>query len=375
MKLMFVFGTRPEVIKLAPVIQEAQRHTDNIELLICSTGQHREMLDQAMSVFGITPDIELAVMQDGQTLSALTARLIDSLTATFVEHQPDAVIVQGDTTTAFAAALTAFYLQIPVAHVEAGLRTGVMDSPFPEEFNRVSIGRIAHWHFAPTHLAATNLLNEGVQNVQVFVTGNTIVDAIETIRSRWHAQKDTEGFPEYFPGKKTVLVTTHRRENFGLGLKQICTALSLLCKAHPELGFVFPVHLNPEVRKVIFDALAGLENIKLIEPVDFETSLYLQSQACLIITDSGGIQEEAPSFAVPVVVMREYTERGEGVTAGFATLTGTDTLAIVNAAENYLQDAEIKNKLINRANPYGDGKASERVLAVLLGKKKESFNG
>ena len=375
MKLMFVFGTRPEVIKLAPVIQEAQRHTDNIELLICSTGQHREMLDQAMSVFGITPDIELAVMQDGQTLSALTARLIDSLTATFVEHQPDAVIVQGDTTTAFAAALTAFYLQIPVAHVEAGLRTGVMDSPFPEEFNRVSIGRIAHWHFAPTHLAATNLLNEGVQNVQVFVTGNTIVDAIETIRSRWHAQKDTEGFPEYFPGKKTVLVTTHRRENFGLGLKQICTALSLLCKAHPELGFVFPVHLNPEVRKVIFDALAGLENIKLIEPVDFETSLYLQSQACLIITDSGGIQEEAPSFAVPVVVMREYTERSEGVTAGFATLTGTDTLAIVNAAENYLQDAEIKNKLINRANPYGDGKASERVLAVLLGKKKESFNG
>ena len=375
MKLMFVFGTRPEVIKLAPVIQEAQRHTDNIELLVCSTGQHRQMLDQAMSVFSITPDIELAVMQDGQTLSALTARLIDSLTATFVEHQPDAIIVQGDTTTAFAAALTAFYLRISIAHVEAGLRTGVMDSPFPEEFNRVAIGRIAHWHFAPTQQAATNLLNEGVQNAQVFVTGNTVVDAIETIRSRWHAQKDTEGFPEYFPGKKTVLVTTHRRENFGLGLQQICAALSLLCKAHPELGFVFPVHLNPEVRKMIFDELAGLENIKLIEPVDFETNLYLQSQACLIITDSGGIQEEAPSFAVPVVVMREYTERGEGVTAGFATLTGTDTLAIVNAAENYLQDTEIKNKLINRANPYGDGKASERILAALLGKKKESFNG
>jgi UDP-N-acetylglucosamine 2-epimerase (non-hydrolysing) len=373
MKLMVVFGTRPEVIKLAPVVIEARKHAGAIDLVICSSGQHRHMLDQALAVFGITPDVELAVMQDGQTLAALTARLIDRLTEAFLTHRPDVVMVQGDTTTAFAAALSAFYLRIPVAHVEAGLRTGIWDSPFPEEFNRVAISRVASWHFAPTAQAATRLLTEAVDPVKVFVTGNTVVDAITLIRERWAHSENNGRFPTYFEDKRLVLVTTHRRENFGQGLQNICSAIRTLCHAHPELGFVFPVHLNPEVRKVVYDALDGLPNLKLIEPVDFEANLHLQSRCVLIITDSGGIQEEAPSFGVPVVVMRDHTERGEGVEAGFATLTGTDTDLIVRAAEQYLQNGV--GNCHEQTNPYGDGLASSRIASILQGQRVEFFHG
>lgn len=375
MKLMVVFGTRPEVIKLAPVVGEARKQADHIDLVVCSSGQHRHMLDQALSIFGITPDVELSVMQDGQTLAALTARLIDRLTQAFIDHRPDVVMVQGDTTTAFAAALSAFYLRIPVAHVEAGLRTGIWDSPFPEEFNRVAISRIAGWHFAPTQHAAQCLHAEKIDAANIVVTGNTIVDAIQQMQARCAQPGHSTRFPVYFPDKRLVLVTTHRRENFGEGLRQICAALQTLCTSHPELGFVFPVHLNPEVRKVVFGALDALPNLRLIEPVDFESNLYLQSQCALIIIDSGGIQEEAPSFGVPTVVLLEHTERGEGIAVGFATLVGTNTQAIINTAEKYLMDGAGLQSLKLKPNPYGDGLASQRIISALLGQQVEPFNG
>jgi len=375
MKLMVIFGTRPEVIKVAPVISEARRNADDVELLICSTSQHREMLDQTMAVFDISPDIELAVMRDNQSLPELTARLIESLADVIAEHQSDVVIVQGDTTSAFAAALAAFYNHIPVAHVEAGLRTGNLNSPFPEELNRMMIGRIAHWHFAPTQRAEQNLIHEGVDDSSIVVTGNTVVDAVQMIRITWENEETKDQFPSYFPGRELVLITTHRRESFGYGLQQICMAIRTLCSSYPKLGFVFPVHLNPQVHTVVHELLAGLDNLQLIEPVDFQTSLYLQSQARLIITDSGGIQEEAPSFAVPTVVVREHTERSEGVEAGFATLAGTEANAIVQAAESYLQDTEISQRLRNRANPYGDGLACQRIIATLLGESVKAFHG
>lgn len=375
MKLMVIFGTRPEVIKLAPVISEARRNADDVELLVCSTGQHREMLDQTMAVFGISPDIKLAVMRDNQSLPELTARLIESLADVIAEHRSDVVIVQGDTTSAFAAALAAFYNHIPVAHVEAGLRTGNLNSPFPEELNRVMIGRIAHWHFAPTQRAEQNLIHEGVDDSSIVVTGNTVVDTVQMIRITWENEETKDQFTSYFPGRELVLITAHRRESFGRGLQQICMAIRTLCSSYPKLGFVFPVHLNPQVRTVVHELLAGLDNLQLIEPVDFQTSLYLQSQARLIITDSGGIQEEAPSFAVPTVVVREHTERSEGVEAGFATLAGTEANAIVQVAESYLQDTEIRQRLRNSANPYGDGLACQRIIATLLGESVEAFHG
>jgi len=375
MKIMAVMGTRPEMIKLAPVINEAQRRADKIDLLICSTGQHKEMLNQAMSVFNITPDIKLDIMQENQSLSELTARLIDELSNVMINNQPDVVIVQGDTTTAFTAALAAFYLRIPVAHVEAGLRTGDTDSPFPEELNRVMIGRIAKWHFAPTLQSKNNLLKEGVEDKDILITGNTVVDAIETIRCTWDNDSLQKTLPNYFPGKELILITTHRRENFGGGLEQICLAIRTLCEKHVQYGFIFPVHLNPQVRTVVFELLKDINNLELIEPIDFDSCLQLQSKARLIITDSGGIQEEAPSFSVPTVVVREATERGEGVSHGFAILAGVNANSIIDAAENFLDDQLIKEKLSNKSNPYGDGLAGKRIISKLLNESKEAFNG
>lgn len=372
---MAVFGTRPEVIKLSPVIREVRHRMGGNSLLVCSTGQHREMLHQAMAVFDISPDIELAVMRDQQALPDLTSRLIDTLSKTFVEHRPDIVIVQGDTTTAFAAALSAFYQNIPVAHVEAGLRTGHLESPFPEELNRTMIARMARWNFAPTLKALQNLLSEGVHSSTIHVVGNTVVDAIAIIRKQWENDNEKGALPIVLSGRGMVLITTHRRENLGDVLERICLAIRILCVEYPDLEFVFPVHLNPLVRKVVFKHLDGVENLRLIEPVDFSTSLRFQSLSRLIITDSGGIQEEAPSFFVPVVVMREYTERSEGITAGFAALTGTETESIVNASRTYLKDSRIKETLSVLQNPYGDGKASSRIVATLLGEPMESFRG
>ncbi|WP_349654571.1 UDP-N-acetylglucosamine 2-epimerase (non-hydrolyzing) [Ramlibacter sp. 2FC] len=369
---MIVLGTRPEVIKLAPVVAEARRRADRIELLVCSTGQHREMLDQALKVFGIQPDVDLAVMRESQSLPGLTARLLESLSATMTEHRPDAVLVQGDTTSALVGALAAFYQRIPVGHVEAGLRTGDLASPFPEELNRTLIGRMAGWHFAPTARAAENLVRENIDSTQVMVTGNTVVDAIAMMQSRWH-NGSMPSMPRPFPDKPLVLITAHRRENHGSVLVRICAALRSLCERHPELGFVFPVHLNPKVRTEVFTQLDNIANLRLIDPVDFETNLYLQSQSRLIITDSGGIQEEAPSFGVPTVVMREHTERSEGIVAGFASLAGTGTDAVIHAAEAYLADTQIQNRLSRLPNPYGDGLASQRILSAMLGESVQAF--
>jgi UDP-N-acetylglucosamine 2-epimerase (non-hydrolysing) len=371
MKIMVVFGTRPEVIKLAPVVAEAQRRSDTVQLTICSTGQHREMLHQALGVFGIQPDIDLAVMHANQTLSGLTARLMESLGAEMRQSAPDVVLVQGDTTTAFVAALSAFYLHIPVGHVEAGLRTGDLASPFPEELNRVLIARMARWHFAPTAAAVSSLRVEGVDASRIHLTGNTVVDAIAAIQQRW-VQPDSSDAVRlagtFFPGRELVLVTAHRRENQGPAMHQVCLAIRTLCEQHPELGFVFPVHLSPTVRTVVHKELSGnICNLLLIDPVDFETNLYLQSRSRLIITDSGGIQEEAPSFAVPTVVMRENTERMEGVATGFATLAGTNTETIIRTANTWLADTNAKERLSSKANPYGDGQAAKRILDVLQG--------
>lgn len=365
MKIMVVFGTRPELIKLAPVMVEARRRSPEVELIVCSTGQHKEMLAQAMAVFDITPDEDLALMQANQTLADLTARLITGMDQALRRYQPDVVLVQGDTTTAFVSALAAFYQGIPVAHVEAGLRTGDLTSPFPEEGNRLLIARLARWHFAPTAQAANQLLAEGVSKQQVQITGNTVVDAIEMIKAKWVNQPYSGELAQLFPGQQLVLITTHRRENFGEGLQNICQAIRQLSQSHPEHGFVFPVHLNPSVREVVIQQLADIKNVRMMFPVDFEASLYLQSRACLILTDSGGIQEESPSFGVPSVVMRKHTERAEGISAGFAHLAGTNAERIVQLAEECLS-VNTSQVLRGLANPYGDGKSSKRVVDQLM---------
>ena len=374
MKMMIVFGTRPEAIKLAPVIHEIKLRGIARDLVVCSTGQHKEMLDQTMAVFGIRPDINLSIMQDMQTLPELTSRLMVGLSNAFAEQKPDVVIVQGDTTTAFIAALAAFYLKIPVAHVEAGLRTGHPYSPFPEEMNRTMISRIATWNFAPTQKATDNLTREGVDARSIYLVGNTVVDAIEMLRIRGclTAGSILENLKPFVSGK-TILITSHRRENLGSCLIQICEAIRILAAIYPDLDFVFPVHMNPQVRKIVYNSLADIGNVHLLPPVDFVTSLYLQSLSCLILTDSGGIQEEAPSFGVPVLVMREFTERSEGVDVGFSVLVGTGTENIVRAAERFLRDPEIKNQLSGRPNPYGDGLAAKRIVGVLFGERVESF--
>ena len=365
MKLMVVFGTRPEVIKLAPVI-EAARHLDGIELLSCSTGQHRQMLDQALACFGLQADIDLGLMRDNQTLPELTARLIESLTHTYQQHRPDVVVVQGDTTTAFAGALAAFYQRIPVAHVEAGLRTGDPYSPFPEEINRAMIARLARWHFTPTDQATRNLRAEGIPGQAITQCGNTVIDAVELIKRQWAQRPYSGPATGWFQNRDIVLVTTHRRENFGQGLENICAALLALCQEYPHLGFVFPVHLNPQVQDVVRPRLSGAPNLLLTEPVDFETSLYLQSRSALILTDSGGIQEEAPSFGVHCVVMREHTERREGVDAGYASLAGSDRRNIISTTRQWLDKPQHLQRLKNIPNPYGDGHASQKILATLL---------
>jgi UDP-N-acetylglucosamine 2-epimerase (non-hydrolysing) len=374
-KILCVFGTRPEVIKLAPVIQEARHHHGQVEMIVCSTGQHREMLDQALRVFGIEPDVELSVMRPNQSLAGLTARLLEGLAETIKQLRPDAVMVQGDTTSAFAAALAAFYAGVPVAHVEAGLRTGHLDSPFPEELNRVMIGRMARWHFPPTRVAADNLDREGVPGAQVLITGNTVVDAIDLVRERWSEGYLPKGLPALDEHRGLVLLTVHRRENFGGGIERIADAIRMLAERFPGHDFVFPVHLNPRVREPMLVILGGIPNLYLVEPVDFDANLYLQSRADVVITDSGGIQEEAPSFGVPAVVVRRHTERMEGVDAGFAVLVGTETDAIVKTAERYLSDREIRNSLLRQPNPYGDGKAAQRILASMQGYAVEEFSG
>jgi UDP-N-acetylglucosamine 2-epimerase (non-hydrolysing) len=372
-KIITVFGTRPEAIKMAPVAL-ALRDAPNIDAKICVTAQHRQMLDQVMDVFGLTADIDLDIMQPGQDLFDITSRVLLGLRDVFRAEKPDIVLVHGDTTTCFAAGLAAFYEGIPVGHVEAGLRTGNMRAPFPEEANRALVGRITTYHFAPTETAKQNLLNENVDPKQIWVTGNTVIDALFMARAKAdalpssHWQQllgDTVYHQVTDSARKFILLTGHRRENFGQGFVDLCNAIRTLAVNHPDWVLVYPVHLNPNVQKPVTEILSGLDNVHLIEPLDYLPFVWLMNQSDLILTDSGGVQEEGPSLGKPVLVMRDVTERPEAVDAGTVILVGTDKEKIINGVESVLLDPAVYSCMANAINPYGDGKAVERILKVL----------
>lgn len=369
-KISVVFGTRPEAIKLAPVILALKEHPE-LECRVCVTAQHREMLDQVLQAFEIVPDVDLNLMQPNQTLSGLTARAIESLGYYFSKEQPDMVMVQGDTTTVFCAALSAFYQHIPIAHVEAGLRTHNLNSPWPEEANRVLTSHLADLHFAPTKTSRENLLKEGISEEKIFVTGNTVIDALFIALKKIKAEPpDIPGIPDHLmqlgANEPLVLITGHRRENFGEGFQNICRAISKLAENFPNVVFIYPVHLNPNVQKPAYDLLAGHQNIHLIRPLDYLPFVYLMNRSTLILTDSGGIQEEAPSLGKPVLVLRDTTERPEAVTAGTVKLIGTNCDSIVSETVRLLTDAKDYAKMAETHNPYGDGNASGRIIKTLL---------
>jgi UDP-N-acetylglucosamine 2-epimerase (non-hydrolysing) len=375
-RVSFVFGTRPEAIKLCPLVLAMREHP-HFEPHVCVTGQHREMLDQVLDVFEVKPDVDLDLMQPNQTLAGLTARTIAAVDQYLAEHRPEMVLVQGDTTTVFCAALASFYRRIPVGHVEAGLRTGNKWSPFPEEINRVLTSRLADFHFAPTETARRNLLCEGVSDERIHVTGNTVIDAlriaIEKVRT---APPSVLGLPDFLqPGRngdgdttaRMVLITGHRRENFGPGFENICRAIATLTDRFPDVHFVYPVHLNPNVREPVFGILgrAAYRTVHLLDPLDYLCFVALMDRATLILTDSGGVQEETPSLGKPVLVMRDTTERPEAVQAGTAKLVGTDVAAIVGGVSELLTDPGAYARMANAVNPYGDGHACERILRAL----------
>jgi UDP-N-acetylglucosamine 2-epimerase (non-hydrolysing) len=376
---MLVMGTRPEVIKLAPLIDALK--TASIQPIICATGQHHEMLDQALQAFAIEPDISLSTMRPGQTLNSLAARLLTEMDIVLERHCPDWALVQGDTTTAFCGGWAAFHRGIRVGHVEAGLRTGNLSSPFPEEANRSLLARIATRHFAPTRRSRQALLAEGISETAIHVTGNTVVDAVKKARNLAETAHAAGRLPMLeillaaAQNKPLALVTCHRRENFGGVLENICRLLKRLCERHADLYWVFPVHLNPNVQAPVRRILADIPNLRLLDPVDYLSSLALIARARLILSDSGGIQEEAPAFGVPVVVMRQHTERLEGVTAGFATLAGQTPEDIEEAVDDWLSHPERREALKNRDNPYGDGQAAQRIAAVLQGQPSGEFGG
>lgn len=374
MKVLVILGTRPEVIKLAPVISELRGRTDTI---ICSTGQHRELAKQAMEAFSVRPDISLDAMSPGNSLNILSSKILESIDSVLQKVNPDWIIVQGDTTTAFCAGLAGFHRQFRVAHVEAGLRTGSLAHPFPEEANRSLLARIASRHFAPTQFARKNLLAEGISDDLIYVTGNTIVDTITSVKNSW---KETnlhlpDTIRPFIKDAPIVLVTCHRRENFGEVLQGICKMLRRLCIRYANYTWIFPLHLNPAVRHPVMNSLTDIPNLFLTDPLDYHSTLYLIERSALIISDSGGIQEEAPSFGVPVVIMRSCTERMEGVSAGFATLAGQDPSAIEKAAVEWLESPSLRLDLKNRPNPYGDGMASKRIVSNLMGEPILPFHG
>lgn len=369
---MVVFGTRPEAIKMAPVVS-ALKALDGIDTLVAVTAQHRQMLDQVLDLFGIVPDEDLDVMEPGQTLPGLFARLVLGMTEVFARHRPDLVLVHGDTSTTFATALAAFYAKAPVAHVEAGLRTGNMRSPWPEEMNRRLVAPLCALHFAPTDAARGNLLHEGIAGDAIHVTGNTVVDALLDVAAKLEADAALAAnmqarFPFLDPGRRMLLVTGHRRENFGDGFERICAALARIAR-RDDVQIVYPVHLNPNVLGPVSRILDGHPNIHLIEPQDYLPFVQLMRRSHLILTDSGGIQEEAPSLGKPVLVMRDTTERPEAVAAGTVRLVGTDSDAIVAAVESLLDDESAYASMAMAHNPYGDGHASRRIadtVAALL---------
>ncbi len=367
-KVSFIFGTRPEGIKLAPVIL-AMRERSGLTAHVCVTGQHRQMLDQVLDVFGITPDVDLALMQPDQTLASLTSRSITAIGQYLEEHRPDLVLVQGDTTTVFCAALAAFYHRVPVGHVEAGLRTWNKFAPYPEEINRVLTTRLADYHFAPTDWSRDNLLREGVPAGSIFVTGNTVIDALHlAVRKVQERMPEIPGLPKELmngqAGRPLVLITGHRRESFGDGFERICRAIAALAGKFPHAAFVYPVHLNPNVREPVFRLLGGRDNIHLLEPLSYLPFVAMMNRATVILTDSGGVQEEAPSLGKPVLVMRETTERPEGVQAGAVRLVGTDCDKIIAEATALLSDPGKLRDIALRKSVYGDGTAAKRIVQV-----------
>jgi UDP-N-acetylglucosamine 2-epimerase (non-hydrolysing) len=381
-KIMLVFGTRPEAIKMAPLVKAFQEQKDAFQTMVCVTGQHREMLDQVLHIFEITPDYDLNIMQQGQDLYDVTNRVLLGMREVLQQAKPDVVFVHGDTTTSTAAALAAFYQQIPVAHIEAGLRTHNIYSPWPEEMNRQLTGRITSYHFAPTPLSRQNLLNEGVKEASITVTGNTVIDALYMVVERIAAHDELQvqltnellkagyDLKRLREGKKLVLITGHRRENFGDGFLSICRAIKTLTERFPEVDFVYPMHLNPNVRKPIHEVfgedLSDLGNMFFIEPLEYLPFVLLMKRSTLVLTDSGGIQEEAPGLGKPVLVMRDTTERPEALDAGTVKLVGTDYDKIVNEVSSLLTDTEYYDHMSKAVNPYGDGKACERIVERML---------
>lgn len=365
LKVITVFGTRPEAIKMAPLVKKL-RETSQIRCVVAVSAQHREMLDGVLELFGIIPDYDLDIMREGQTLSQITWRVLEGLGEVFRREQPDLVLVHGDTTTTFAASLAAFYEQIPVGHVEAGLRTGNKYSPFPEELNRRLTGVIADWHFAPTEQAKQNLLKENVNPEAIFVTGNTVIDALlDTVAHMGKVVEEPELRKIDFD-KKVLLLTAHRRENLGEPMKDIFLALKQIVAEHPDVELVFPVHKNPRVRAIARDVLEGEPRIHLIEPLDYEHFVYLMHRSYIILTDSGGLQEEAPALGKPVLVLRNTTERPEAVEAGTVMLVGTDRDQIYRHTKTLLTDQSHYRKMAEAINPYGDGQAARRIVEAIL---------
>lgn len=378
---MLVFGTRPEAIKMAPLVKEFQKYPEKYETVVCVTGQHRQMLDQVLDLFEITPDYDLNIMKQGQDLYDVTARVLTGMREVLEESKPDVVLVHGDTTTSTAAALAAFYKQIPVGHVEAGLRTHNIYSPWPEEMNRQITGRIAEYNFAPTALSRQNLLKENVDDAKITVTGNTVIDALYWVvdKMKKDSKLDTElrdilknaGYDvaRLTDGKKLVLITGHRRENFGEGFISMCEAIKTLTEKNPDVDFVYPMHLNPNVRKPIHEVfgenLEGLGNMFFIEPLEYLSFVYLMEKSTIVLTDSGGIQEEAPGLGKPVLVMRDTTERPEALTAGTVKLVGTDYDKIVSEVSGLLDNEEYYLSMSKAVNPYGDGEACLRIVSTL----------
>jgi len=374
LKVLSVFGTRPEAIKMAPVVLGLQK-AEGIESLVCVTAQHREMLDQVLELFEIKPDYDLNIMKPGQDLYDVTANALLGMRDVLRECKPDLVLVHGDTTTCFTASLAAFYEQIKVGHVEAGLRTGDMSAPFPEEGNRSLVGRIANYHFAPTESSRENLIRENIQNSDIVVTGNTVIDALLMVRDKV-ASYPEEQWKNHFgdevynrivdTNKKFILITGHRRENFGQGFVDLCTAIKTLANNHSDWDLIYPVHLNPNVQKPVNEILAGTENVFLIDPQDYAPFVWLMDKCDLILTDSGGIQEEGPSLGKPVLVMRDVTERPEAVDAGTVKLVGTSVDSIISNVEKTLLNNDVYASMSKAINPYGDGKAVQRIIKLLV---------
>lgn len=373
MKVFVVFGTRPEAIKMCPLVLELKKHKE-IECIVCLTGQHREMLKQVMDAFNVAEDYNLDIMRDRQTLTTITTSILEKLEPLLKDEKPDVVLVHGDTTSSYAAALAAFYQQIPVGHVEAGLRTGDIYSPYPEEMNRLLTDRISTYYYAPTTLNKSNLNHEGI-NDNIFVTGNTVIDAFQYTVKKDYVFTDKTLNSVNYDLHKVILVTAHRRENLGTPLRNICNAIARLAGEYPEAQFIYPVHLNPAVRDTVFTVLSEIENVKLIDPIDVLDMHNLLSRCYMVMTDSGGIQEEAPHFGKPVLVLRTETERPEAVEAGTVKVVGTDEDAIYREAKELLDNADSYEKMAQAVNPYGDGHAGERIVEALVGDelKEASF--